>query len=80
MKLVKNFVFAVLLACCYHSQHIRWGTRHAGLRTTAHTLILVPEDGTSPTERSLFEQSGETTAETTDYLFFETLQPCCQLY
>ena len=77
MKLVKHFVSAVLLATAI-TVNIYAGEQD--------TPAYVPppkataEEGTFPLCDPYFERSGEITAETTDYLFFEALAALLSVY
>jgi hypothetical protein len=78
MKLVKNFVYAALLVAAITVNTF------AGEQDTP-TVIQPPpkataETGVPPVTDPYFEGSGEITAETTDYLFFEALAALLSVY
>ena len=79
MKLVKNLVFAGLLVFTI-SVNILAGDQHTPSATQPPPppdKLVVYEDGGSP---SGDPYTGEITAETTDYLFFEALAALLSVY
>ena len=77
MKLVKNFAHAALLIAAVTVNTF------AGEQDTP-TFVPPPkataETGAPPVTDPYFERSGEITAETTDYLFFEALAALLSVY
>ena len=84
MKLVKNLVFAGLLLFTITVNIAAGEVQTPGIvhptpSPTPNSLIAY-EDGTSPLGYPCFEHTGEITAETTDYLFFEALAALLSVY
>ncbi|HEX6045592.1 MAG TPA: hypothetical protein VFZ22_13960, partial [Pyrinomonadaceae bacterium] len=81
MKLVKNLVFAVLLACIISINATAGEVETPNVYTPppppTPEQVLAYEEGTSP---SYYPYSGEITAETTDYLLFEMLAALLSVY
>jgi hypothetical protein len=78
MKLVKNLVFAGLLVFTITVNIIAGETQMpAATATPTPDHVLVYEDGTSPLSDPY---TGELTAETTNYLFFEALAALLSVY
>jgi hypothetical protein len=77
MKLVKNFVYAVLLVAAITV------TASAGEQDTPAYVPppkATAEEGISPTTDPYIEPTGELTAETTNYLLFEALAALLSVY
>ena len=81
MKLVKNLVFAGLLVfpITLNTFAGEVQTPNAVPTPTPNSLIAY-EDGTSPLGYPCTDETGEITAETTDYLFFEALAALLSVY
>ena len=80
MKLVKNLVFAGLLVSAITVNTIAGETQMPAATATPSPTpdhVLVYEDGTSPLSDPY---TGELTAETTNYLFFEALAALLSVY
>jgi hypothetical protein len=80
MKLVKNLVFAGLLVFTITVNVIAGETQMPAATATPTPTpdhVLVYEDGTSPL---CDPYTGELTAETTNYLFFEALAALLSVY
>ena len=84
MKLVKNLVFAGLLVFTVTLNTFAGEVQipNAVQPTPSPTpnALIAYEDGTSPLGYPCFEHTGEITAETTDYLFFEALAALLSVY
>jgi hypothetical protein len=79
MKLVKNFVYAIALVGAL-TVNIFAGEQDTPAVVTQPPPKATAEAGIFPTNDPYFERSGEITAETTDYLFFETLAALLSVY
>lgn len=84
MKLVKNLVFAGLLVFTVTLNTFAGEVQIPNVvqpspSPTPNALIAY-EDGASPLGYPCFEHTGEITAETTDYLFFEALAALLSVY
>lgn len=80
MKLVKNLVFAGLLVSAISLNTLGGETQMPAATATPTPTpnhVLVYEDSTSPLSDPY---TGEITAETTDYLFFEALAALLSVY
>lgn len=82
MKLVKNFVFAGLLVFTItvntSAGEVQIPNAHATPTPTPNTLIAY--EGASPLGYPCIQTTGETTAETANYLFFEALAALLSVY
>ena len=78
MKLVKNFVYAVLLvAAITVSASAGEMDTPANPEPTPQKLVTTMDEGTNPISDPY---TGEITAETSDYLFFEALAAMLSVY
>ena len=81
MKLVKNLVFAGLLVFTFTLNTIAGETQMpAAVPTPSPDRVLAYEDGTSTLGYPCIDNTGDITAETTDYLFFEALAALLSVY
>jgi hypothetical protein len=83
MKLVKNFVFAGLLVFTItvntFAGEVQIPNVHATPSPTPNALVA-DEGDTSPLGYPCIQTTGDTTAETTNYLFFEALAALLSVY
>ena len=81
MKLVKNLVFAGLLVFTFTVNSFAGEVQipNAVPTPTPNSLVAY-EDGTSTLGDPCIQYTGEITAETTDYLFFEALAALLSVY
>ena len=83
MKLVKNFLFAVLLVSAI-TVNVSAGEQDtpASKPPPPNTAVATtPEEGTTPLSETYTEQTGGIlTAETSDYLLFEALTALLSVY
>jgi hypothetical protein len=81
MKLVKNLVFAVLLACIVSINALAGEVETPNVYTPppppTPERVLAYEEGSSP---SYDPYTGEVTTETSDYVFFEMLAALLSVY
>lgn len=75
MKLVKNFVYAVLLVAAI-TLNVFAGEQDTPANPNPKQVTTTIEEGTNPID----PYTGEITAETTDYLFFEALAALLSVY
>jgi hypothetical protein len=84
MKLVKNLVFAGLLVFTVTLNTFAGEVQIPNVvqptPSPTPNALIAHEDGTSPLGYPCFEYTGELTAETTDYLFFEALAALLSVY
>ncbi len=76
MKLVKNLVFAGLLVFATTFNTFAGEQDIPANKPDPKQVITTIEEGTNPTD----PYTGEITAETTDYLFFEALAALLSVY
>ncbi|HKR22744.1 MAG TPA: hypothetical protein VJS17_09125 [Pyrinomonadaceae bacterium] len=76
MKLVKNFVYSVLLVAAITINVFAGEQDTPAFKPEPKQVTTTIEEGTNPID----PYTGEITAETTDYLFFEALAALLSVY